>query len=72
MNLGSSVYSLSRPDQRIAKAQRSNQAPRSGPSSLPSRKVLSLEVLNEPLFDFMRLVEFRGRFLNVGNRAVPS
>jgi hypothetical protein len=39
--------------------------------NLPRRKVLSLEILNEPLFDFMRLVEFRGGFLNVGNRSVP-
>jgi hypothetical protein len=39
-------------------------------ATYPNRKVLSLEIFNEPLFDFMRLVEFRGRFLNVGFGAV--
>jgi hypothetical protein len=43
---------------------------KSGGAEQPSCKILSLKILNEPLFDFMRLVEFRGRFLNVGIGAV--
>src|ERR1700751_4516133 len=36
---------------------------------LPCRQILSLEILNEPFLDFLRLVEFHGRFLNLGTGA---
>jgi hypothetical protein len=42
-----------------------------GGARLPRRKVLSLEILDESLFDFVRLVELRGHFLNLREGAVP-